>query len=38
MITQYCSRDCQLADWYEHKSGCDSYVKAHAEQTANESK
>ena len=23
MVTQYCSRECQVADWPEHKEDCD---------------
>jgi len=29
MIQQYCSRECQVADWPVHLSKCDRYVKAH---------
>ena len=28
MIEQYCSRECQVADWPEHESHCDAYVEA----------
>jgi len=28
-VDQYCSRECQLADWSKHKSSCDLYVFAH---------
>jgi len=28
MITQYCSRECQVAAWSEHKGQCDRYVWA----------
>jgi len=28
MVDQYCSRECQVADWSEHKKDCDAYVKA----------
>ena len=26
MITQYCSRECQVADWSEHKEDCEIYI------------
>ena len=30
MIEKYCSRECQLADWQDHKKQhCDNYVRAH---------
>ena len=29
MIRQFCSRECQVADWQEHKKHCDKYVRAH---------
>jgi len=32
MIDQYCSRECQAADWSEHKKDCDAYVKANREE------
>jgi len=34
MIYQYCSRECQIADWSEHKNNeeCELYVRAHREQ------
>ena len=28
-ISQYCSRECQMADWSVHKRYCDLHVKAH---------
>jgi len=28
MITPYCSRGCQVADWTNHKKSCDDYVRA----------
>ena len=28
MITEYCSRECQVANWYKHVSDCDEYVRA----------
>lgn len=33
MITQYCSRECQVANWPEHNEKCDDYVNAHEQQT-----
>jgi len=27
MVHQYCSRECQVAAWHEHKEYCDEYVK-----------
>lgn len=27
-IDQYCSRQCQIADWHDHKFDCDWYIKA----------
>ena len=32
-IIQYCSRECQVADWHEHVSYCDQYVNAQNRQT-----
>ena len=29
MVQQYCSRECQVADWSKHKSRCDILVRAH---------
>ena len=37
MITQYCSRKCQVTDWSEHERECDIYVKANKQLTADES-
>ena len=31
MLDQYCSRECQVADWSIHESRCDIYVKANRE-------
>lgn len=28
MITQYCSRECQVAYWHEHEDACDRYKYA----------
>ena len=28
-ILQYCSRECQIAHWHEHKSTCDALVSVH---------
>ena len=28
MITQYCSRECQVADWHDHERDCNLYVNA----------
>ena len=28
-ILQYCSRECQVADWAEHKGYCEDFVSAH---------
>jgi len=30
MIEKYCSRECQLADWRDHKEQCDDYVNVRA--------
>ena len=29
MLSQYCSRKCQVVDWHEHVRYCDQYVKNH---------
>ena len=29
MVDQYCSRECQVADWHTHRKECDLYVNAH---------
>ena len=29
MIEQYCSRECQVADWSRHEVNCDAYFKTH---------
>jgi hypothetical protein len=31
-ITQYCSRECQIADWSRHKEFCDLCVNFHKQQ------
>jgi len=36
MISQYCSRECQVAAWPEHEGNCDEYVRNREEQTKNE--
>jgi len=28
MVEQYCSKECQIANWPAHKEDCDAYVKA----------
>ena len=38
MIIQYCSRECQVANWPKHERDCDLYVGAHEEQTPTEDK
>ena len=32
MINQYCSTQCQVADWPRHERHCDIYVRAHQQQ------
>ena len=27
MVSQYCSRECQVADWPKHESVCDQFVR-----------
>jgi len=29
MVGQYCSRECQVADWTNHKKSCDDYARVH---------
>jgi len=36
MVQQYCSKECQVADWLHHERACDNYRRVHlqiAEQT-----
>ena len=32
-IDQYCSRECQVANWSMHKNFCDKHVRVHNQQT-----
>jgi len=32
MITQYCSRECQVAHWSKHERGCEIFAYAHQHQ------
>ena len=32
-IDQYCSRECQVANWPRHEMHCDAYVRVHKQQT-----
>lgn len=32
MVTQYCTKDCQVADWPEHERNCNLFVCAHKAQ------
>ena len=34
-IVQYCSRECQVANWSRHKCRCDQYGNAHEQHTKN---
>ena len=36
MVTQFCSRKCQVAAWPEHKSDCDIFVKANRNREGDE--
>ena len=37
MISQYCSKECQVAASPKHREDCDKYVKAHQQTMANDS-
>ena len=34
MVRQYCSRECQIADWSKHESDCGIYVRAHKQHSS----